>query len=241
MDTCWLVDRTKWKYFALVWGVCQVLISQTYILCPLPRSEREAAKQRAKLVKTLEEIWGHTWPHLFLPFRLFLAIIVSVTPRTSYRNQNLEHWITSRLVELLSYTLSCIIMFLVHGSTGEQYIVLLQDCHDRAWNCVRTWMDSHIHIVSGRASDAESTVLPAIAGWIARTLEECCVSGDNVSVVILLNCPTVPDNQPGQGFFAYEIWSTLGIHRTETIIDNFYCIGPHAILSCKVRQRNVLR
>ena len=96
--------------------------------------------------------------------------------------------------------------------------MLLQDCHERAWNCVRTWMDSHMYIVSGRASDAESTVLPAIAGWIDRTLEDSCASGDNYSVVILLNCPTVGIlGTEKKDFFVTAVTNLLNQYRRNAV------------------------
>ena len=75
-----------------------------------------------------------------------------------------------------------------------------------------------MYIVSGRASDAESTVLPAIAGWIDRTLEDCCASGDNYSVVILLNCPTVGIlGTEKKEFFVTAVTNLLNQYRRNAV------------------------
>lgn len=67
---------------------------------------------------------------------------------------------------------------------------LKQDCHDRAWQSVRKYLETQIQVFAGSAAQAESTILPAVSTWIDTTLEECTASGDNFSVVLFLNCPT---------------------------------------------------
>ena len=43
----------------------------------------------------------------------------------------------------------------------------------------------------GRQSDADSTMMPAARSWIRNCLEEECISPEDHSVVLWLNCTTI--------------------------------------------------
>jgi hypothetical protein len=79
-------------------------------------------------------------------------------------------------------------------------------------------MDSNMRVFTGRTSDPESTVLPAISSWIDTTLEDCCVGADGFSLVIFLNAPSCGIvGTEKQSFFVTAITNLLTQFRRTAI------------------------
>lgn len=47
-----------------------------------------------------------------------------------------------------------------------------QDMHNTAWDLVGTFCKNNLEIFPGKSQDAESTVLPALTGWVHDTLTD---------------------------------------------------------------------
>lgn len=53
-------------------------------------------------------------------------------------------------------------------------------------------MENHFSIFSGKASEAESTVMPASRSWVRETISDLGSQGpDDHMVVVILNCPYI--------------------------------------------------
>lgn len=50
--------------------------------------------------------------------------------------------------------------------------VIWQEMHRKAWDMVGNYIATNSQFFCGRASEAESTVLPALTGWIHDTLSD---------------------------------------------------------------------
>ena len=80
-------------------------------------------------------------------------------------------------------------------------IVIFQDCHGRAWDAVRTFMSDHLVTFSGKAADAENTVMPMVRSWLRESATEVGNSADDHSIVIFCVCPAMGSyQQAGWGF-----------------------------------------
>ena len=49
---------------------------------------------------------------------------------------------------------------------------LSQDAHGRAWGAISDYMAGNLQFFQGRAGEAESTILPSLAGWLQDSLSE---------------------------------------------------------------------
>ena len=159
-------------------------------LHPKSRSERETVKARAALVKSLEDRETlHTHVKLSLASRRMQLQYKCLTPWKQIWNG----WF-------------------------QLFKPNVQDSHTRAWTCVREFMDSNMRVFTGRTSDPESTVLPAISSWIDTTLEDCCVGADGFSLVIFLNAPSCGIvGTEKQSFFVTAITNLLTQFRRTAI------------------------
>ena len=45
-------------------------------------------------------------------------------------------------------------------------------CHKKAWDMVSGYLTTNCQLFEGRSLDAESTVLPAMAGWVNDTIQD---------------------------------------------------------------------
>ena len=66
-----------------------------------------------------------------------------------------------------------------------------QDCHNRAWEAVRTFVETNLSMFVSKTSDAEAVVTPNVRAWIREKIREHGNAVDDHSVVMILNCPTV--------------------------------------------------
>lgn len=66
-----------------------------------------------------------------------------------------------------------------------------QDCHNRAWEAVRTFVETNLSMFVSKTSDAEAVVTPNVRSWIRDKIRERGNAVDDHCVVMILNCPTV--------------------------------------------------
>ncbi|CAK9021468.1 Uncharacterized protein SCF082_LOCUS15362 [Durusdinium trenchii] len=77
------------------------------------------------------------------------------------------------------------------GRMRQKLVKNLEDCHNRAWSCIKDFIENSMMTFPGRQSDADSTMMPAARSWIRNCLEEECISPEDHSVVLWLNCTTI--------------------------------------------------
>ncbi|CAJ1448823.1 unnamed protein product, partial [Effrenium voratum] len=67
-----------------------------------------------------------------------------------------------------------------------------QDCHDKAWGAVQSFLDMHLRIFTGRSLDADSTLMPQALQWLRQVFEDMprCTSDEDHCVVVWLNAPS---------------------------------------------------
>lgn len=68
---------------------------------------------------------------------------------------------------------------------------IFQDCHGRAWDAVRAFMSDHLVTFSGKTTDAESTVMPAVRSWLRESSNEVGNAADDHSIVLFCVCPAM--------------------------------------------------
>ena len=69
---------------------------------------------------------------------------------------------------------------------------LLQELHGKAWEIVGKYIRTNLRFFTGRAIDAESTILPAVSTWISEALGEIpeVKESSDHGVVLWCNLPT---------------------------------------------------
>ncbi|CAK9104768.1 Uncharacterized protein SCF082_LOCUS48858 [Durusdinium trenchii] len=68
-------------------------------------------------------------------------------------------------------------------------VAQLEDCHNRAWQCVGSFLDTNLKIFAGRSTDSESTVLPNSRTWIRDITVDIGSSPQDHAVILILNLP----------------------------------------------------
>ena len=48
----------------------------------------------------------------------------------------------------------------------------MQECHKKAWDVLGDFLQGNMQIFEGKSIEAESTVLPALSGWVKDTLDD---------------------------------------------------------------------
>ena len=66
-----------------------------------------------------------------------------------------------------------------------------QDCHNRAWATVGSWVEENMTIWSGKTQDAESSILPKVRSWLRNMAMQHGNSVDDHTVVLWCNCPAL--------------------------------------------------
>ena len=88
-----------------------------------------------------------------------------------------------------------------------------QDCHTRAWAVIGNYMESQFSMFCGKASDAESTVMPASRSWVRETISELgSQRPDDHQLVVFLNCPCI-------GIISAEVHSYITNYITNILAD----------------------
>ena len=64
-----------------------------------------------------------------------------------------------------------------------------QDCHNRAWTAVGTYLKANMKVFGGKLADAESITLPEVRQWLRSTAMEMGSSVDDHACVFMVNCP----------------------------------------------------
>ncbi|CAK9107180.1 Uncharacterized protein SCF082_LOCUS49906 [Durusdinium trenchii] len=68
----------------------------------------------------------------------------------------------------------------------------LAEQHEKAWQCVREFMQNNLKVFTGLASAGTSTLLPSVASWVEETLGDIAEvrSSEDHLVVLWINLPT---------------------------------------------------
>ena len=67
-----------------------------------------------------------------------------------------------------------------------------EESHARAWRVVVDYINDNLRIFPSKLEHAESALLPNTKLWVKTSLEEMnCLSADDHSIFIWLNCPVV--------------------------------------------------
>ena len=71
-------------------------------------------------------------------------------------------------------------------------VVEPQECHNKAWDLVGSYLESNLRMFSGKSVDADSTVLPSLASWVQDSLADIpeARSFEDHGVVLWVNLPT---------------------------------------------------
>lgn len=67
----------------------------------------------------------------------------------------------------------------------------LEDCHNRAWECVSNFIAENLTQFVGRTVEAESTVMPASRAWLRDQAKELGNSPEDHGIILFLNCPAI--------------------------------------------------
>ena len=76
-------------------------------------------------------------------------------------------------------------------SIPSQYPLEFQckDCHNRAWESVREFMDQHLKMFCGRTADAESTLMPLSRSWLRESAADLATGTEDHCVMLFMVCP----------------------------------------------------
>lgn len=67
----------------------------------------------------------------------------------------------------------------------------MQDCHNRAWEAIQAYLEGNLMVFPGRQGDAKSTMMPSVRSWMRHVMEDDCISVEDHSVILWLNCPCI--------------------------------------------------
>lgn len=67
-----------------------------------------------------------------------------------------------------------------------------QECHSKAWQLVGAYMESNLCVIAGKASEAESTMMPRAISWVQEMLADIpeVRETDDHAVLLWLNLPS---------------------------------------------------
>ena len=64
-----------------------------------------------------------------------------------------------------------------------------QDCHQRAWSVVDTFLKTTMTIFGGKIGEAESTLMPEVRSWVRSMTQELGSLPDDHVVILFINLP----------------------------------------------------
>lgn len=76
-------------------------------------------------------------------------------------------------------------------SLPKQTTYYHQDCHQRVWTTVATFLEHNVKVFVGKTTEAESTLMPASRSWIRDMANEMGNNLDDHTVVLFLNMPAL--------------------------------------------------
>ncbi|CAK9110309.1 unnamed protein product [Durusdinium trenchii] len=67
---------------------------------------------------------------------------------------------------------------------------LEEECHNRAWEAIQEYMDSHLKTFSGKMMDGEPVIMPQVRSWARSIAMDLSSSTEDHCVIMLMSCPT---------------------------------------------------
>ena len=81
--------------------------------------------------------------------------------------------------------------FQISWSSLDNFRIIWQDCHNRAWECVSNFITENLTQFVGKSVEAESTVMPASLAWLRDQAKELGNSPEDHGIILFLNCPAI--------------------------------------------------
>lgn len=127
---------------------------------------------------------------------LFTKTWGSIALTQKCRQEKSEAKSRAKLVRQLADWVCC--QCLCHVSTNAMFAnhiqsqTSLEEQHEKAWQCVREFMQNNLKVFTGLASAGTSTLLPSVASWVEETLGDIAEvrSSEDHLVVLWINLPT---------------------------------------------------
>ncbi|CAK9107687.1 Uncharacterized protein SCF082_LOCUS50126 [Durusdinium trenchii] len=107
-----------------------------------------------------------------------------------------------------------------YAKRRTKLVAQLEDMHNKAWGLVDEFMQQNLKFFSGRAIEAESTVLPAMASWIHDTFNDIpeVRSVEDHCIFVWINMTTVGVMPASKwDFFITALTNLLASHKRNAI------------------------
>ncbi|CAK8998217.1 unnamed protein product [Durusdinium trenchii] len=134
-------------------------------------------------------------------------------------------WVEDLKADQTEFLSEKILMEKEGAKTRAKLVRQLEECHTRAWDCVRNFCCDHLMSFAGKSSDAESTLMPSARSWLKEQAAELGNSKDDHSIVIFCICPAMGILSASRiSFLLNFITNTLADHQLNGVC---YLVKPN--------------